>query len=71
MTPESHLSQSDAMQLDVFGGEVKHPPPKPKIHCPACGRLVTLHRGGVLGKHNDHPARFSPECEMSGRVIPR
>lgn len=56
------------MQLTINGGEVRHPPPKPKVHCPACGRLVTLHAGGVLGRHTD-PDMPAMVCSRAGTVV--
>lgn len=35
-------------QLTIDGGEVRHPPPRPKVSCPECGRKVTLSSAGNL-----------------------
>lgn len=50
-------------QLVLGGGEVPHPPPKPKVKCPACGRLVTVVADGTLRQHLDD--------ERHGRPCPR
>jgi hypothetical protein len=57
-------------QLTIDGGEVSHPPPRPKAKCPACEKWVTLDAGGLFHRHGTGPTRYGAPfvvCSMTGR----
>lgn len=51
-------------QLTLDGRAVTHPPPRPKVTCPECRKLVTLTGRGELHQHNIYTGE---RCPMSGR----
>jgi hypothetical protein len=51
-------------QLTIDGGEVSHPPPRPKAMCPECEKLIALNDGGEFRHHGDEAGE---QCPMSGR----
>jgi hypothetical protein len=52
-------------QLTIDGREVPHPPPRPRVTCPVCGKLIALAFNGTLFKHKEHA--HGRECSMSRR----
>lgn len=57
---------SKLVQLTIDGGEVSHPPPRPKAKCPECGKFITLNDGGELRHHLDEGGEV---CPMAGRHL--
>jgi len=50
-------------QMVLGGGEVPHPPPRPKMKCPECDKLVTLNDGGEFRHHTNG---WGERCPMAG-----
>jgi hypothetical protein len=57
-------STDNPTQFDIFGGEVKHPPPKPRERCRECNNLITLNRDGTLHKHNIYAGQVCPRSGL-------
>lgn len=62
-------SQSNMEQLTIDGGAVPHPPPRPKVTCPDCGKTVVLTDRGELHAHKVD--RWGGPCPLSGRRYER
>jgi hypothetical protein len=58
------VTQREPTQLTLGGGEVSHPPPRPRGRCPDCQKMVTLTEHGELRQHNIYKGE---RCPMSGK----
>lgn len=52
------------MQLTIDGGEVRHPPPAPRVMCPQCEKKITLTQQGELRHHTNG---WGDVCPMTGQ----
>lgn len=62
------MPDSALRQLTIDGDEVSHPPPRPRVRCPECEKLITLNDGGELRHHRDEGGEV---CPMAGEHLPR
>jgi hypothetical protein len=61
---EPTTSYSEPRQLTIDGGSVPHPPPRPRVTCPECRKMITLTDRGEYRHHNIYEGNV---CPMAGQ----